>query len=186
MKRSCGLFKNRNFQIFVQRGFCASSEACNYFHREANYVILMDFFIQCYWGTRVRLRVLSGEYVAGQWEVGNRRNNVVRQSKGNVTREKWWVMSIWELRDRGCVIVDVSRMGHWTVRWEENWNFGLMHDRTVVKLWATIPSRCNRAHELDTIFIGCGGGGCSMSSSSSRRQRSTQNSPEFFSYCGPE
>jgi len=45
---------------------------------------------------------LSGEYVAGLGEVENRCNKVVRQSKGNVTREKRWVMSIWNF-EKECV-----------------------------------------------------------------------------------
>jgi len=94
-----------------------------------------------------------------------------------------------ELREKG--FVDVIRMGHWKVRWEENWNFGLTHCRKVVKIWATIMSSWNRAHEPDTFFVGGGDGGCSMSrisnsksssSSSSSSQRSTQNSLELFSY----
>jgi hypothetical protein len=44
---------------------------------------------------------LSGEYVAGLGEVENRCYNAVTQSKGNVTREKWWVMSIWNFEKEG-------------------------------------------------------------------------------------
>ena len=76
----------------------------------------MDFFIQYYWGTRVKAHGLVGEYVAGLGEVENRCISVVRQGKGNVTGEKWLGNVNMELRDRGRVTVDVIRMGHFTVR----------------------------------------------------------------------
>jgi len=80
-------------------------------------------------------------------EVEIRCYNAVRQSKGNVTREKWWVMSIWNFEKEGLwtwFVWDTGRSGGKRIETSGS--------RTARRSWRFEPPSCQLGIEPTNLI----------------------------------